>query len=152
MDIVRENLTEAFVAELSPLLTDHIMEIRDRSGAHGRVKLDVNWSTYHQLNTAGLLWVFSARDSDGLMVGYVSYIVEPSPHCVDTYTAHQDAFYVMPPARGQFIGPRLLSYAEEKLKPLVSAIRQAIPVEDNFSPMLVRKGYELTELIYTKRL
>ena len=86
------------------------------------------------------------------MVGYVSYIIEPSPHCVDTYTAYQDVFYVMPHARGHFVGPQMLSYAEKKLKPMVRAIRQAVHVENNFSPMLIRKGYKLTDLVYTKEL
>ena len=148
MDIARENLTEKFVAELTPMLEDHVKEIK----AHGGAGLQVNWSMYHQLNVAGLLWVFSARDLDGLMVGYVSYLITPSPHCADVFTAYQDAFYVMPHARGHFVGPRLLQYAEKALTPLVHAIRQAVPVRDDFSPMLIRKGYKLTELVYEKEV
>ena len=148
MDIARENLTEKFVKELTPLVVDHANELE----IHGGAVASVNWEIYHQLNVAGLLWVFSARGPDGSMEGYASYVIEPSPHCEDIYTAYQDAFYVIPQARGHFVGPQLLQYAEKKLKPLVHAIRQSIPIQNDFSPMLVRKGYELTELVYEKRL
>jgi GNAT superfamily N-acetyltransferase len=149
VDIARENLTEKFVAELSPMLDDHTREV----DAHGGAAPLVNWGVYHQLNVAGLLWVFSARDMDGLMVGYVSYIIEPSPHCEGIFTAYQDAFYVMPHARGRFAGPRMLQFAEEMIrKQGVFAIRIGVPVNNNYGSMLTRKGYELTDLVYTKRL
>ncbi len=148
MDIARANLTGAFVAEVGPMLLDHAEELV----VHGGEAAAPNWEVYHRLNIAGLLWVFSARDPDGLLVGYLSYIIEPSPHCADVYTAYQDVFYVMPHARGKFVGPRLLSFAEKALKPLVRVIRQEISVTNNFAPMLIRKGYELTGLVYSKEL
>lgn len=143
----KEPLTDALWDEALPLLFDHWKEV-----AHYHdIKLNPDRDSYNVNQQVGLLRCFTARQ-EGRLVGYSLFFVRPHLHYADTIFAYQDVIYVDPKARGS-TGYRFICYCDAQLKAEgVNVVTQHIKAAHNFGKMLERQGYELMDLIYTKRL
>jgi len=98
--------------------------------------------------------VFTARDDEKLM-GYNVFFVANNAHYKDSLQATQDILYLAPEYRGKMTGVRFIRWCDNELEDLgVEVVYQHVKArpELNFGPMLERIGYELVDLIYTKRL
>ena len=136
------------IGEIKPLLEEHYNEI----AKYKDIPLDPDWSTYKAMETLGMLKIFTCRDEDdNRMLGYGIYLVKKHLHYQSCLVAQQDILFITKDKRGQ--GGRFLLWCDKMLKEMgVNMTVQHIKADHNFGPMLERFGYELMDLIYTRRL
>lgn len=100
----------------------------------------------------GNLRVYSARSGEkNLLVGYAVFFVRHNMHYADSLQATQDILFVQKEFRGR--GGEFIAWCDYQLKKEgVQAVYQHVKAKHNFGKLLERMGYELVDLIYTKRL
>lgn len=142
----REKLSEAW-DELLPLLQEHWKEI-----AHYQdIPLDIDRATYERLESSDAIRLFTLREGEEL-VGYACFFLVHHPHYRSSKQAQQDVIYIAPKARGGS-GYRFIKDCDEELrKEGVQVVSHHVKAAHNFGPMLERIGYDLQDLIYTRRL
>lgn len=135
--------------ELTPLLQKHWREI-----AHYQdIPLNVDFETYERLEGDGSLRVFTARSKEWELIGYAIYFLRHNLHYLGSFQALQDVLFLLPEHRKTRIGSQLIDWADERLRDDgVQVVIHHVKAAHNFGPLLERKGYELQDLIYTKRL
>ena len=146
----RESLTDALWDELMPLLAAHWDEI-----AHHRdIPLKPDKTRYFQLQTNGHLRVWTSR-LEGAIIGYLAVFVAPNLHYADCLTASQDVLYVDPAHRHGRLGSDMIQHAEHCLRAegcQVFVQHSKASADKTIGRFLQRHGYELMDLVYTKRL
>lgn len=141
-----EKLSDS-LEESKPLLQKHWQEV-----AHYKdIELNPNYQAYHQMEKAGMLRVYTARDDQNKMIGYAVYILNQALHYKQILVAKQDIIFIDPDRRG--VGLFLLKHCDEELKKIgVQVVVQHVKAAHDFGPALVKMGYELQDLMYSKRL
>ena len=156
----REPLTDALWDEIMPLLVAHWREI-----AHYQdIMLDPDLEVYRSAAERDMLRIYTVRVNDApdeihqdactgcRLAGYAIFFVKANAHYRGSLQAHQDIMFVDPACRGM-TGSRLVTWCEEQLRVEgVQAVYHHVKVAHNFGTMLERKGYELVDHIYAKRL
>jgi len=143
----REIATPELFRELMPLLEKHYEEIAH----HKDVPLDPDWQQYEKLEQINALRVFTARDADGRLVGYAVYFVRHNIHYRSSLQALQDILFIDPAVRG--FGAKFILWCDKQLAAEgVHITYHHVKAAHNFGPMLERLGYNLVDLIFTKRL
>lgn len=144
----RERASPDLFLEIAPLLVAHFTEIAHFSD----IELNPDYSLYLAMEDGGGLRVYTARRSDGELIGYAIFFVRRNPHYRTSLQAVQDILFVRPDQRG-VTGARLIMYADAELKREgVQAVMHHVKAAHNFGPLLERLGYQLVDLIYAKRL
>lgn len=143
----REIASAALFSEMLPLLQLHQEEL-----AHYKdIELEPNFAQYEALENAGVLKVFTVRDEKWALIGYCVYFVSRHLHYTSTLQASQDLIFIHPDKRG--FGSKFIKWIDEQLRADgVQVVYQHIKAKKNFGPMLERQGYELCDLVYTKRI
>jgi len=135
--------------DLKLLLPRHHDEIEHDKAA---VPFDPDYDTYEILDNAGALHLVMVR-SDGVLIGYHSFVIRPHIHSRRTLTAFADVYYVAPEHRKGTIGIRLFTFAEKTLKD--RGVRQiynaTTKIVDN-GPIFRRLGYTHIEDVYVKEI
>ena len=133
--------------EALPILEEHWKEI-----AHYQdILLEPDYEAYIALENAGKLRTYVARKEDGEMVGYAVYFLKTAMHYKSSLVAAQDILFISKNHRG--MGGRFIKWCDEMLRAeKVQVVSHHIKAAHNFGPMLERFGYELQDLIYTRRL
>lgn len=144
-DFARESVL-AIEDEIKPLITRHWQEI-----AHYKdIKLDPDWEHYRSLDDRGFLAVFTARQ-DSVLVGYAIFFVRSNPHYKQSLQAHQDIIFIDQEKRG--FGKDFITWCDNQLKSDgVQVVYHHVKKSHDFSPLLRRIGYNLVDLIYSRRL
>lgn len=139
---------EDVAKEILPLLQKHYEEI---AWNKEKVPFNPDWDRYRQLEAAGALRIYIARE-DGELVGYAVFCVSRMLHYQDVVQAQNDIFYVVPSKRGLYIGRKLLQeYAEAELKREgVHDITLHIKLAHDWSKLAQHWGYEATDLLLHK--
>lgn len=133
--------------EAAPLMVAHAAE----SPVAGAWAFDPDTVMYEALDRIGALRCYTAR-ADGVLVGYLSFIVGAHRHHKHLRVANHDAFYVVPEHRGG-TGLSLLAHANRALAAEgVDLVVQVVDYGTPFGAMLDRLGYELCAVAYSKRL
>jgi L-amino acid N-acyltransferase YncA len=115
------------------------------------IALDPDHETYHAIENAKNLRVFTARDADKKLIGYAVFFMRKNMHYKSSLQAVQDIIYIEKSRRG--FGQKLIKYCDDQLKAEgVQVVYHHVKTEHNFGPMLERQGYELIDLIYGRRL
>lgn len=119
----------------------------------------MDWRQYKRMERIGsCLWI-GARNGDGELIGYASFIIGPSLHNMHSVHALNDLIYLAPEARRGWNGVRLIRFAEEWLtalgvKKIVyhTKMHVAIGTNDKSDPihgtvglLLHKLGYKLGE-------
>lgn len=144
----QEPLTLELKEELADLLHMHWEEI----AKHKTFPLLPAWDRYFAMHEAGVLVTFTAR-CDGKLIGYNVFMVIPHLHYSTMLTAMQDILFIHPEHRRGSLGARLIKHADQELQSQgVNVVMHHMKASHNFAPLLERQGYELMDLIYTKRL
>lgn len=133
--------------EAKPLLLKHWEEI-----AHYKdIPFDPDYDQYIKLEELGTTRSFSARTEDGVLIGYAVFFVRPHIHYRSTLMAYQDIIFLDKAHRG--IGFFFIKFCDDSLRSEgIKVVLQHIKAKFNWGPMIERMGYELQDLIYTKRL
>ena len=146
MKFQQETLASS-LEESKPLLQKHWDEI-----AHYKdIPLNPDYELYFKLEAAGVLKCYSVRDGNARMIGYAVYLIQHNPHYKQSLVAKQDIVFIDPACRGQ--GMLFIQWCDQQLKELgVQIVTHHVKAAHNFGRGLERMGYELQDLIYTKRL
>lgn len=144
-----ESVSDALWDELLPLLDAHYREV-----AHFKdIPLAPIRHQYEKIEELGLLKIFTARTTNGTLIGYAAFFVTPHMHYGSSVWANMDVLFLEPSKRGRGIAEALFEYAEGLLKTFgVQVVSQHMKAAHSYGRMLERRGYELMDLIYVKRL
>lgn len=148
----REHFNPALALELEPLLVAHYQEV-----AHYKdIPLAPDFERYFAIEAVDRFRVYTARtrheaeDEGGKLVGYAAYFVDKHLHYMGHVFAVQDVIFIAPEARGD--GKSFIAWCDDQLKADgVNVVTQHVKAAHNFGPMLERMGYELMDLIYTRK-
>ena len=132
-----------------PLLEKHWEEAALNKNT---IKLNPDWDAYADLEDAGILKIFTARD-DGKLVGYFVVFVRTHIHHKDHLFAYNDLLYLDKDYRKGFTSSKLIKFAERCLREddvsfLVVSTKRHRP----FDALLKWLGYSHIENIYSKVL
>ena len=115
-------------------------------------RLNIDWTRYCELDTAGKLATFIAK-RDGVIVGYAVFIVQTHIHYRDALVAANSAVYAAPEVRAGRVVLKLLRFAEMGLKAQgVKKIYYHVKRTKDFGRLLGHLGYEDVERMYAKVL
>lgn len=146
MTFQREKLTEVF-SEVVSTFHIHWHEISDLSD----LDFEPDWLIYAQAEIAEEFVFFTARDDHGRIQGYAAFFLRPMLHSKKYRQAFQDALYIKKEARG--FGHKFLKWCDNELAAIgIDSVYHCVTPACDFSPILKRQGYEVTETIYMKRL
>lgn len=135
--------------EIQPYVARHWAEVAPASQADIPVLPD--YSAYAQFDEAGQVRCVTAR-VDGRLVGYLVALVMEHPHHPGSIQADVMAVYVEPHERGR-AGALLLRQTDDMLRHEgVEVIRHRVKQTRDWSPVLLRMGYEAEEITYSRRL
>ena len=116
------------------------------------VKLNPMLENYRQIERAGKIAVYTARD-DGELVGYGVFFVAPHIHYGDTIVAMNDVLFLHPAHRKGSMGTRLIKFCEQQLRARgAHKIAWHIKLSLDWSPILIRLGYVTEEITVGKLL
>lgn len=136
-------------ADIIPLLEKHWEEVALNKE---KIKLNPDWDAYANLEDAGILKIFTARD-DRKLVGYFVVFVKSHIHYKDHLFCYNDVIFVDEEYRKGFTSPRLIKFAEKCLKAdgvevMIVNTKRHKP----FDSLLVWLGYKHIENLYSKVL
>lgn len=138
---------EDVLLDIPALWKKHYDEIADDKD---KKPLSPDIGAYLRLEQGNRLAIITARDK-GELVGYAFFVLSASLHYRTHLMAQNDLFFVLPSYRGRFVGGRLIDAAETLLKGAgVHEIQMRTKVKHNFGPLLERKGFNETEIVYRK--
>lgn len=136
------------INDMKPLMYEHYHEI----AKYQDIPLEPDWEAYKAMETLGILNVFTCRDTETKeLLGYGVYLVKKHLHYQSCLVAQQDILFITKEKRGQ--GGRFILWCDEQLRANgVNMVVHHVKATHNFGPMLERLGYELMDLIYTRRI
>lgn len=138
---------DSIVDEITPLLKAS----HDEVNIGRKATFDPAFTTYKQLDAAGCLVVYEARDSDKL-VGYAIYILTERPHARGERVGILDSVYLLPEHRRRETAKKLLAFAEEGLVELGISAISAGARNEPLARWLRQQGYVYVEAYYEKEL
>lgn len=133
--------------EAMPLLMEHWNEI-----AHYKdIPLEPDFELYEKIENLGIIRCYTARNDEKKLIGYAVFFVRSNPHYKSSIQASQDILFISKNNRG--MGGRFIKWCDEQLKAEgIAVVYHHIKAAHNFGPLLERFGYELVDLIYSRRL
>lgn len=133
---------------MAPLLAKHFHEI----AKFKEFPPQPNVEHYTALEKAGILRIFTAREG-GKLIGYSVFNVINHPHFRGATQAHEELLFLDPDQRKGMVGAGMISFCDSQLKDEgVKVIYHSVSKERDFSPILERMGYELSDRIYSRRV
>ena len=107
---------------------------------------------YRFLEQTDKLRCYTAR-SDGKLIGYQVFIVQPSLHYRQSLQAMDIGLYLDPEWRGKRIGLRSIKEADRRLAAQkVQVVYRHARRDSSTGKLLIRVGYDLADEVYVKRL
>jgi GNAT superfamily N-acetyltransferase len=117
--------------------------------------MDVDYEKYKSLEKEGMFLVFTARVASN-MVGYLMYYLYRNIHVKTVLQAKEDAFFVTKAYRGSGVAPKMLAYAESRLRELhcdyIGMSSKAPVGGPDLDSFLKRRGYKPVAIFYSKKL
>lgn len=146
--IQRESF-RSFIVEARELVGLHAAEMNP----HPDIPPDVDEDIYLGAEEKGAVRVYVAR-LDGVMIGYLVFIVQFALNWKLSLTATQTAFFVDPSARMSTAGSRLIHESERWLRDegVQVVTQQQFTKHPALGRLLERSGYEHSTNVWTKRL
>lgn len=146
MHYQREMAHDVF-KEMLPLLSRH----KDEIAHYKDIEFEPDEEFYLQSERAGILRVYTVRTPERKLIGYGVFFLKNNPHYKSSKQAVQDVIFIDKDYRG--IGSSFIDFCDEQLKSeRAQAVYHHVKSAHNWGPMLERKGYELVDLIYARRL
>lgn len=149
--VQEEQWSDDFPKEFSAITYQHWEEIT----AHKDIPLNVDWDMYKMMCHSGRVLVVTAREEDKTLLGYAIFLIGPHLHYKNHVYANQDVLFVRKDKRLSMagVGIKLIRASEALLKARgVDVIVHHVKVDHDFSPLLRKLDYGLTEYIYHKRI
>lgn len=146
VSFAREKISSELIDGLVPLAVDNFRE----TGFFQNFKLEPDFTVYTLLEQADVLRVFTVREDDRL-VGYSIFTVAQHTHFKSVLQAKEEVIYLTPESRKGTTGPRFIEWVDKALEDEgVNLIIRCVSELRDWSPVLLRKGYQLAEKTYAK--
>lgn len=150
MITIQRETVDQCVGDIPPLLQAHWEEValyRDE------VPLSPQFDRYRAIEKTGRLVVITAR-YEGALIGYSVFIINQHLHYSTCRVASNDVLFLVKDYRkGSDAGRRLIRASEVLLSSMgVQRMTWHIKPKNDWSPILVRMGYEREEIIMGKLL
>lgn len=146
MEYTREHMPRC--AEEVETLVKYYFETT--KAGEGMDPLEFKWDMYDQLDKRGSLLFISARSDDGVLKGFVDYVILPHLHHRQVI-ASCDMLAVHPDFRRMGIGGQLMTFGEQWLKPQgVTHIVHNHRLLYNEVPLFMKHGFHAEETSYVK--
>jgi len=134
--------------EIAGLIVEHWSEVADNPD----IPVDVDWDYAAKADDLGLLRVLTVR-SDGVLVGYIIFLLATLPHYRTVLSAADDAFFLKKEHRNGMVGVRMFREAEKMLvecgvRRVVYHEKTKVPIGKVFKFL----GYRPIETIWSKEL
>lgn len=137
-----------FFSELAPLIPAHYEELCVTKD----FPVEPDFVAYDRLNKAGMLKAITCR-SDGELIGYIIFVVQPHLHYMSCITAFEDLYYVKKEYRKGRTGIKLFQFSELVLKGAgVKRIIMHTKIHLDNSRLFEYLGYKNTDKLFTKLL
>lgn len=144
-----EPVTRQVTDEIDALLRDMYSNTVASSGIP---KYDFDWPRYEQVDRSGMLLLCTIR-YDGMLAGFVMYLVVRHPHHRTVRSAECDAIAINHTIRGHGIGRMLYEFAEKQLRERgVKFVTHRFRVCYDEQPVFPKWGFKLEEHVYKKEL
>lgn len=143
-----EKLNDTLIYDLERLIYLQNIELWDDV----EEKINLDWNAYQNMEDMGIFALYTVRDN-GKLVGYCSFVVINDPHYLGIKRALQDSIYVLPIYRNKGAGIKIIDYSESQIRNQynVSSVQIEVNNKIDFSPLLMRKGYEYVGKTMLKR-
>lgn len=134
--------------EILPLLHKH----KDEVAVYDFFQLDVEWDAYEAAEDTGKFVMFTAREEDGDLVGYVAYWVSQSPHYRAEKYGVMDVIYLHEDYRHTGVATDMMEYAEKVMKSEygITMLTIHMKVWAPFETLATSLDYDKMEYLYTK--
>lgn len=143
----RQELLKDARTDAEELIEAHWREIalnRDK------IKLNPDWDAYEDLERAGKLRIFTARDS-GELIGYFVVLVGRHLHYRDHIFASNDILFLAKDHRRGHTGKNLIQFAEKCLREDgVSVLTINTKIHKPFDVLMRYLGFRCVERLYQK--
>lgn len=148
---------ESFVAiraEVDPIL---MRQWGETESLYKDGEPDPDYRTYTKYEQMRVFYFFTARvRKTRELIGYLAVLIGPGLHDMNVMRAKEQAFYVVPEARGRNVGAHLLGYAERMLEGfgvdyLDVSSKEPVGAKD-LAPLMKRRKYTAHSVVYTKKL
>jgi GNAT superfamily N-acetyltransferase len=137
-----------FLNELEQVFPEHYEELCVTK----EFPLEPDYEAYRRIGQAGMLRTVTCR-ADGVLIGYIVFIVSPHLHYKSCATAIEDIYFVKKEYRKGRVGIRLFQYAEKVLKDRgVKRIVMHTKVHLDNSKLFEYLGYKWTDKVFSKML
>lgn len=113
--------------------------------------LDPDWDMYRLGTDLGKLFTLEAR-VDGKLVGYSANVLQHHPHYKGLLVSSNDVLFLHPDYRGGSVGGRLILATERAAKERGARIHSWHAKPGTALDAILRGGYKVQDIIYTKRL
>jgi len=144
-----EWFSKKLIEELAPLTELSWLE----ANCSPDTEYDPDWERYTELNELGILRLFTARDSVGELIGYLTFIVGPTLHSRNCVQALHDSFYILRNHRRNGTAMGLIKYAENEFKnDGISMMIMTVMLHKDYSYTLTHLGFTKTEMTFIKRM
>lgn len=145
----REYLTEETYAEIKPLLQKNFEEIGKNKD---KISLDENIEIFYNLQLQQKLFCLSCRYKKEL-VGYIITLIDYHPFYQTHLFAQNYLFFITKEHRKGLLALKFIKEHDNQLKSLnVSSVTFSVKPEKDYSFLLKRNNYFLTETFYRKDL
>lgn len=142
----REPLDDAAIQAMSPHLFDHWQE----TTIYPDIPLSPQFDLYRDAEQRGTFRFYTAR-LDGNLIGYFGLILFRHLHHSTSLQAGADLIYIAKEHRG--FGGRFIGWCRQQLKAEgVQVCSISVKAHLDWSPLLVRAGFQLQEQVYSVRL
>jgi len=144
------------VMELIPELEGLILTHRNEVGAFdkGKFSLDPEWGIYKIFQDSGCYKLYTARNENNFLVGYIGFILQVMLHYKHNIIASNDLIFVHPSYRKGLVGYKLIKYAIAELKTEqvfgrpIDCISLTMKTKHPFDAIALRLGFKQTDKLF----
>lgn len=136
------------IPDIAALMRRHWTEV----GHYEDMPIDPDFERYQQLESVGVLRVYTARARQEL-VGYATYLVALGLHYRTVMMGQEATVYLAPEYRKGLTGMRFMKFIDSELiADGVTHLSKHVKQRRDHGKLLERMGYQLQDTIYTKKL
>ena len=143
----RERLAD-LLEEIGPLLVAHWQEVAPYQDIPVKPRIE----HYLKVDDLGMLRCFTLRQ-DGKLIGYAIFFAVESLQSEGVKVAKHEVLYIAPEHRLGMRGMKLVHDCDQELRMEgITIVQHTVRPTCDYSEMLERLGYELTNTEYSRRL
>lgn len=131
--------------ELESITIEHYNKV---SLLKDKISLEIDVDYYKQLESLGMLRIFTVRQ-DNILVGYASFFIVGSPRYKGRKVAQNDGIFIQEEARKGSLGIKFIKSITKELSNSNDIILYHVKDQFDFSPILKRMGFIKQDTVFS---